>query len=50
MNRLRTSRQRYQSFVKDYRSRHVDEPAGPEARGKPPGKSREYLREYLRWL
>jgi ATP-binding cassette subfamily B protein len=50
MNRLRTSRQRYQSFVKDYKSRRVDEPAGPEARNKPPGKSREYLREYLRWL
>ena len=28
----------------------MDEPAGPEARSKPPGKSREYLREYLRWL
>jgi ATP-binding cassette subfamily B protein/subfamily B ATP-binding cassette protein MsbA len=50
MNRLRTSRQRYQAFVKDYKSRRVDDPAGLEAKSKPPGKSREYLREYLRWL
>jgi ATP-binding cassette subfamily B protein/subfamily B ATP-binding cassette protein MsbA len=57
MNRLRSSRQRYLSFVKDYKQRRLDDaaeagapPAGPESRSKPGGKRREYLREYLRWL
>jgi ATP-binding cassette subfamily B protein len=57
MNRLRSSRQRYLSFVKDYRQRRLDDaaeagapPAGPESPSQPGGKRREYLREYLRWL
>jgi ATP-binding cassette subfamily B protein/subfamily B ATP-binding cassette protein MsbA len=56
MKRPRSSRQRYQSFVRDYRQRRLDEitqgekpatDAPPEATRR---KRREYLREYLRWL
>ncbi|HXB75169.1 MAG TPA: ABC transporter ATP-binding protein [Candidatus Acidoferrales bacterium] len=57
MNRLRSSRQRYLSFVQDYKRGRLDdaaqagaEPAVPESRSKPSGKRRQYLREYLRWL
>ena len=57
MLRPRSSRQRYLSFVQDYRKRRLDdaaeespEPAARESRSKPRGKRREYLREYLRWL
>jgi ATP-binding cassette subfamily B protein/subfamily B ATP-binding cassette protein MsbA len=57
MNRLRSSRQRYLSFVKDYKQRRLDNeaevgapPAVPSSRSQPGGKRREYLREYLRWL
>jgi ATP-binding cassette subfamily B protein len=57
MNRPRSSRQRYLSFVKDYQQRRLDDaaeagadPAMPESGSKPGGKRREYLREYLRWL
>jgi len=53
----RSSRQRYLSFVQDYRKRRLDdaaeessEPAARESRSKLRGKRREYLREYLRWL
>src|SRR5262245_47671898 len=51
----RSSRQRYQGFVQDYKHRRLDEAteAGKES-PKPPrvdkGKRREYLRDYLRWL
>lgn len=57
--RRHSSRQRYQSFVEDYRNKRLD--ASLEADGKPgdegkppgaaaPGKRRRYVREYLRWL
>ena len=55
MNRRHSSRQRYLAFVKDYRHRRLDDP-GADENPKPPatsklrGKSREFLREYLRWL
>jgi ATP-binding cassette, subfamily B, bacterial len=53
MNRARSSRQRYRSFVKDYHARSLDE-GGPEAKpeGKKDGshKHRKYLREYFHWL
>ena len=59
--RPRSSRQRYRSFVEDYKNRRLDERAesdgakpveqepevsGPERKGK----RRQYMREYLRWL
>jgi ATP-binding cassette subfamily B protein len=53
----RSSRQRYRSFVQDYRARRLEEPEGvggdssaSEPKGLRRGKRREYLREYLRWL
>ena len=56
MQRPRSSRQRYRSFVEDYRARRLDE-VGQRQKEKPgePSqearrKRRQYLREYLRWL
>ena len=53
MNRPRSSRQRYRSFVKDYHQRRLDDSgeskAGPSTK-EARGKRRRYLREYLRWL
>ena len=57
----RSSRQRYRSFVRDYKLRKLEDPDQPDgpaqagAEGPPPkaggpGSRREYLREYLRWL
>jgi ATP-binding cassette subfamily B protein/subfamily B ATP-binding cassette protein MsbA len=55
----RSSRQRYRTFVRDYKQRTLEDPEQPEASptaeptaGAPPAKTkrREYLREYLRWL
>ncbi len=56
----RSSRQRYRSFVQDYKRRTLEDPDQPgPARedGEPQpakpadrAKRREYLREYLRWL
>jgi ATP-binding cassette subfamily B protein len=55
--RARTSRQRYQAFVDDYKHRRLDDrvdvaenPNELEARVERKGKRREYLREYARWL
>ena len=52
MSRSGSSRQRYRSFVKDYRHRRLDElgaashqPAKPDRQ-----RRRQYLREYLNWL
>ena len=53
MNRPRSSRKRYLSFVEDYRRRRLDEAAesaAPESAGKPRREHRKYVREYLRWL
>ena len=55
MKRPRSSRQRYLSFVKDYRERRLDEileGPKPETSGKDTSrrKRREYLREYVNWL
>jgi ATP-binding cassette subfamily B protein/subfamily B ATP-binding cassette protein MsbA len=57
MNRPRSSRQRYLSFVQDYRNRRLDDPADAGAGSKPgegagqgQGKRRRYMRQYLRWL
>jgi ATP-binding cassette subfamily B protein/subfamily B ATP-binding cassette protein MsbA len=62
IDRPRTSRDRYQTFVHDYRRRQLDEslekansqkptvePA-PEQKPAKRGKRREYLREYFHWL
>src|SRR5687768_2847486 len=56
-SRPRSSRQRYQGFVEDYKQGHVDESIetgetkpSPVAERGTRGKRREYLREYLRWL
>jgi ATP-binding cassette subfamily B protein/subfamily B ATP-binding cassette protein MsbA len=54
----RSSRQRYLSFVRDYKARTLDDRDQPEPQGESPAppastdraKRREYLREYLRWL
>ena len=59
MNRSRSSRHRYLSFVKDYRLRRLDEateakesaqPAASESPATSRPKHRKYIREYLRWL
>jgi ATP-binding cassette subfamily B protein/subfamily B ATP-binding cassette protein MsbA len=55
MNRPKSSRQRYVSFVQDYHGRRLDEEGAKEREGKKTegrlsGKRRQYLREYLRWL
>ena len=57
MNHSRSSRQRYLSFVEDYRKRRLSDEAGPGEdgngpvpRSRPPGKRRQYLRDYVRWL
>ena len=57
---LRSSRQRYDAFVDDYKHRRLDEVADTANTPKPlesaepkaerKGKRRQYLREYLRWL
>src|SRR5919106_430168 len=52
--RLRPSRERYRSFVDDYKHRRLEDaleptpasPSGPLLAGK----RREYLHDYLRWL
>jgi ATP-binding cassette subfamily B protein len=56
-SRPRSSRQRYQGFVEDYKQGRVDESIetgetkpSPVAERGTRGKRREYLREYLRWL
>jgi len=54
----RSSRQRYLSFVKDYKQRRLDDadnaaqkPKQPDDPGrKARDKRRQYLRQYLRWL
>jgi ATP-binding cassette, subfamily B, bacterial len=53
-----TSRERYRTFVEDYRHRRLEDPdlkKDQPSGEKPPGglvagKRREYLRDYLRWL
>src|SRR4051794_1950430 len=52
MNRARSSRLRYQAFVRDYKERRALDADGsaPDPAAKEPGKRRQYLREYLRWL
>jgi len=55
MLRARTSRQRYQQFVEDYRRLRLDDVAESEGRtgtpsGAAPGRRREYVRAYLRWI
>jgi ATP-binding cassette subfamily B protein/subfamily B ATP-binding cassette protein MsbA len=58
MNRPRSSRQRYASFLQDYHHARLDEAdharapeaKTPEARKKSSDQRREYLREYLRRL
>jgi ATP-binding cassette, subfamily B, bacterial len=56
-SRARSSRQRYEAFVEDYRHKRLDDKTGatdkspaPDARGLPRARRREYLREYGRWL
>jgi ATP-binding cassette subfamily B protein/subfamily B ATP-binding cassette protein MsbA len=58
MKRPRSSHQRYQAFVEDYKRRRLDDAnenrpqveAQSGASPAPSGKRREYIREYLRWL
>src|ERR1700694_3715493 len=59
MSQPRSSRQRYREFVQDYKQGRLDDSAAgespAESSGAPsaprrPGKRREYLREYVRWL
>src|SRR6478609_3740509 len=57
---LRTSRQRYRAFIRDYKARRLDEMAdaadAPKTVGDPSPKPkvragrRAYVRAYLRWL
>jgi ATP-binding cassette subfamily B protein/subfamily B ATP-binding cassette protein MsbA len=53
---LRSSRERYRRFLQEYREHRLDEAseagqdAGLSERRPAPGKRREYLRDYLRWL
>jgi ATP-binding cassette subfamily B protein/subfamily B ATP-binding cassette protein MsbA len=52
--RPRTSRERYRGFVQDYKQHRLEDPQQPKpASPSGPllaGKTREYLRDYLRWL
>ena len=55
MSHRGSSRRRYAEFVQKYKRHQLDDPAvSKDARaesGRPePGKRREYLRDYLRWL
>src|SRR3954447_16237845 len=50
MNRPRSSQRRYRVFVEDYRQKRVDEEKPQDNKPKLPGKRREYLKEYVRWL
>ena len=55
MSPARSSKQRYQEFVQDYKLRRLDatsEDGGPAPQPAPgqAGARRAYLREYLRWL
>ncbi len=53
MSPARSSKQRYQEFVQDYKHRRLDatsEDGGPPPAPGQPGARRAYLREYLRWL
>jgi ATP-binding cassette, subfamily B, bacterial len=57
MSRPRTSRERYQQFVRDYSARRLDEvaeagssPPRPEARAPGRTRRRDYLHDYVRWL
>ena len=55
MSPARSSRQRYQEFVEDYKQRRLDakaeaEESGPAPSTGRPGVRRAYLREYLKWL
>ena len=51
MSRAHSSREKYRKFLEDYKARKLDEVAENEkAPAATPGKRREYLRDYLRWL
>jgi ATP-binding cassette subfamily B protein len=55
MTRPRSSRRRFLQFVDDYRHLRLDAKDDAPRKGEPeggrePGKRREYLRDYLRWL
>src|ERR687885_523989 len=53
-----TSRERYRTFIDDYKHRRLEDPEiKKDAKGSEPsprtlvgGKRREYLRDYVRWL
>ena len=54
MRHSRSSRQRYKNFVDEYRAGTLDQRVDAEKEGvgpkREPGKRREYLKDYLKWL
>src|SRR6476659_3970314 len=55
VEQLRSSRQRYWAFIRDYKARRLDAVAeaaekGPDDAPAKPRSRREYVRAYLRWL
>jgi ATP-binding cassette subfamily B protein/subfamily B ATP-binding cassette protein MsbA len=54
MRHPRSSRQRYQNFVGEYRAGTLDQRIDAEKEGagpkREPGKRKEYLKDYLKWL
>jgi ATP-binding cassette subfamily B protein/subfamily B ATP-binding cassette protein MsbA len=57
MTKVRSSRERYREFVRQYQARQLDDPAERASEASPPEsgrpdrvKRREYLRDYMAWL
>ena len=51
MSHAHSSREKYRKFLEDYKARKLDDVAENEkAPAATPGKRREYVRDYLRWL
>ena len=56
MSRVQSSRRRYRAFVDAYRTRTLEDPEAADKKpltdpkDRPPGKRREYMRDYLNWL
>jgi ATP-binding cassette subfamily B protein len=50
MNHPRSSKVRYRIFASDYGARRLDQAGEQKKTTETPGKRREYIHEYLRWL